>query len=562
MRHTEAVGQWVRLSGTPDERKAFEYIREQLEGFGFRVTIYESDALIGYPQESRLEMLEPESLVIHSNGYSLSPETATDGVTGELVLVGPGLRDSYNGLDVRGKIVVSDGLAMPEKALSAQRAGAIGQIHINDKHIHEMCISPIWGTPTPETADLLPTVPAVSVTQDDGSKIKSAMEAGTVRMKLFTKPYRQWTKIPTLIAELPGTEEDRFVLFSGHVDSWHYGVMDNGTANATQLEVGRLLAERAGDLRRGVRLAFWSGHSHGRYAGSAWYADEFWQDLYDRCVCHVNVDSVGGVGASVLDEVPTMAETYGFAKDVLHETTGVDLSYRRISRSSDQSFWGHGIPSVFCTFSEQLIDATPTAKAQAQLLGASGRGGGLGWWWHTTEDLLDKIDPANLKRDAEVYAEALWQLTTGVRLPFDFANAADEMAEALTNHQAASRDALNLERPVDLARELAAALRSMQLEGYDPDTINQLQIDLSRLLIPVNYTRKGPFDHDLALSTRSLPGLSEAANLANLDPSQDDYFFLKTKLVRERNRVEHAIREALKQVESMSGKSAIATPER
>ena len=44
-------------------------------------------------------------------------------------------------------------------------------------------------------------------------------------------------------------------------------------------------------------MAFWSGHSHGRYASSAWYADTFWHDLHERCVCHVNIDSVGAKGA-------------------------------------------------------------------------------------------------------------------------------------------------------------------------------------------------------------------------------------------------------------------------
>ena len=86
-------------------------------------------------------------------------------------------------------------------------------------------------------------------------------------------------------------------MFNGHVDSWHYGAMDNGTANATQLEVARLLAEHRDELYRGVRMAFWSGHSHGRYASSAWYADAFWHDLHERCACNVNIDSVGGKGA-------------------------------------------------------------------------------------------------------------------------------------------------------------------------------------------------------------------------------------------------------------------------
>jgi hypothetical protein len=548
MRHTESIAQWVRNSGTADERRAFDYIREQLEGFGYAVAIYESDALIGYPQSSSLEILGSEPTNITCNGHALSPRTDEAGVVGNLVYVGSGLRDSYENLDVRGKIVLSDGLAMPEKTLSAQRAGAIGQIHINDDHIHEMCISPVWGTPTPDTAQLLPAVPSVSVSGADGEKIKSAMESGPLQVRLSTQPYLEWCKIPTLIAEIAGALEDRFVLFSGHVDSWHYGAMDNGTANATQLEVARVLAGRRGDLRRGVRLAFWSGHSHGRYAGSAWYADEFWHDLHERCVCHVNVDSVGAIDANVLEEAPTMPETYEFARGILQASAGVDLDYRRISRSSDQSFWGHGISSVFCTFSEQLVDGTPTSKAQAQLLGASGRGGGLGWWWHTTEDLLDKIDPENLVRDAKVYAETLWQLTSGERLPFDYARTADEMVSALEQYDKAANGAINLERTAEIARGLAASIRELDLDALDDATANNLLFDLGRLLVPVNFTRNGPFDHDLALSTRPVPGLSEAEHLRSLDRGGDEFMFLRTKLIRERNRVEHALNSAVKRV--------------
>ena len=215
------------------------------------------------------------------------------GVTGELVYAGAGSDADYAGLDARGKIVLTDGLATPGKGLAAARAGAIGQIHDNGEHIHEMCISPVWGTPLPETAHLLPTVPAIGITGADAKQLKQRLAEGPVQVRFATEPFRAWVKIPTLTADLPGRDEDRFVLFSGHVDSWHYGVMDNGTANATQVEVGRLLAERRDQLRRGVRLAFWSGHSHGRYAGSSLVRRHLWQDLHERCVCHVNVDSVG-----------------------------------------------------------------------------------------------------------------------------------------------------------------------------------------------------------------------------------------------------------------------------
>ena len=47
-------------------------------------------------------------------------------------------------------------------------------------------------------------------------------------------------------------------------------------------------------------------------------------------------------------------------------------------------------------------------------------------------------------------------------------------------------------------------------------------IELAHLLIPVNYTRSGPFEHDLALGTSPLPGLADAVTLGQLDPDRDD----------------------------------------
>lgn len=549
-RQLRAIARVVRLSGTPEEAEAFDHIEAELTGFGYQVNRYASDALIGYPQRSSLDVVSPTPAQITSNGYSLSPSTTPEGVTAELVSVGGGMPSDYDGKEVTGKIVLSDGLAMPGKALAAEQAGAVGQIHINDEHIHEMCISPVWGTPVPETAGLLPKVPAVGIARPDGDRLKEMLQQGTVRVRLSTEPFREWIKIPTLTADLPGSVGDDFVMFSGHVDSWHYGAMDNGTANATQLEVARLLAERRGDLRRGIRLAFWSGHSHGRYASSTWYADAFWHEIHRRCAVHVNVDSVGGIGASILEEAPTMAETYVFGREVLANTVGAHLDYRRISRSSDQSFWGHGVPILFASLSEQARDDSATGAALAQLLGAGGKSGGLGWWWHTTEDTLDKIDPVAFVRDAGVYAETLWRLCTVDRLPIDPAAGAEEMAGTLAKYHGAAGGAIDLTGVERLAREAATAISAYVRTLHDPDAANALTSSLSRILIPVNYTRLGPFEHDLALRSDPIPGLSDAARLGSLDQASDEFFFLRTKLTRERNRVEHALRSALRLVET------------
>ncbi|CAA9578532.1 MAG: hypothetical protein AVDCRST_MAG59-4376, partial [uncultured Thermomicrobiales bacterium] len=72
-RHLRAISRTVRLSGTPEEAAAFDYAEAQLRGFGYRVSRYESDALIGYPRRASLELLGPEPASVAANGYSLSP---------------------------------------------------------------------------------------------------------------------------------------------------------------------------------------------------------------------------------------------------------------------------------------------------------------------------------------------------------------------------------------------------------------------------------------------------------------------------------------------------------
>src|SRR6185437_9151428 len=140
------------------------------------------------------------------------------------------------------------------------------------------------------------------------------------------------------------------------------------------------------------------------------------------------------------------------------------------------------------------------------------------WWWHTTEDTLDKIDDDNLVRDAGIYAETMWRLCTIDRLPLDFAALADEIGEAVDGYIAAANGTLELSDTRKLATDLAARIRATDLSSADPTRANQLLMDLGRLLVPVNFTANGPFEQDLALGTQPVPGLREVAQLATLDP--------------------------------------------
>ncbi len=534
-RYNAEIAKGVRLSGSADEAEAFAYLAAQCRSYGMAVEQYAIDAYVSLPGAAALTVVAPEECALACITHSFSLATGPEGLTALLISVGKGTAADYAGKDVRGAVVMTDGLAMPAAAHAAYQAGAAGMICVNPEGLHEMIISPVWGTPTPETAPYLPQLVAVSVRREDGDTLKALVARGSVTVRLQTEVETGWRPIPALTAELRGAE-DRFVLLSGHVDSWHYGAMDNASANATMLEIGRIFSQHKSELRRGLRLAFWSGHSHARYGASAWYADHFFADLYDHCVCHVNAESTGGMGATNLAGAGCMAETWQFAAGPIREVTGQELTYRRLPRNGDQSFEGVGIPSVLAGLSSQPE-------------------GGLGWWWHTPDDTLDKIDGPNFLRDTQVYLLTCWRLCTLPVLPYDYTATANELRDRLHMLQESANgrfdltsliiegDALHAD-----AERLNAAATAAGNDDARAERLNAAIMAVGRALIPVNYTLAGPFEVDLALENPILPGLAPVADLAAMDPASNDAGFLRTRLVRERNRVQHALATARREI--------------
>jgi hypothetical protein len=564
MHATESIAQWERLSGTEDEAKAFDWIEAKLGEYGLKPQRYKHPALVSWPESAILTITTGdgriEEIPCATHAFALS--TPEEGISSLLVDAGSGSLGEIEQEDVRSRIVLVDGIIAPNRNLTVESAGVAGSIWIAGSRLHERGLSPIWGTPTPETANLLPRTPSVSVLAEHGHRLKEMMADGPVTATIQTKVYTAWKYLPLITADITPTRQDRdastFVLFSGHVDSWYYGAMDNGSANATMLEVAAILSKRRDELRRGMRLAFWSGHSHARYAGSAWYADEFWIDLHDNCVAHINVDSVGAKDATVLSEGNNMAELREFVSDAIEPIAHQRLTRRRFGRAGDQSFWGVGVPAALMSLSAQPPEnADPVLLAlHDQIAGGKSNSGGLGSWWHTPEDTIDKIDPENLYRDASIYVLLLYRLCTSPVLPFDFRVTLEELRERVQElHQAAGgqMDLTRLLAEIDALTDRLQRFQAITERDVDDTAaqrVNKCLTEIGHAVIPVDYTALGQFDHDLAVPTTPLPGLSRIPELTHLDPTGSDYQMLTTRLRRERNRATHGVRSARRAVEA------------
>ena len=548
---TRTMAQWVRHSGTVEERESFDYVRQTLDQYGLRTTLFEHPALISYPLQASLAVIDEAGQVIRAlDCLGTAFSASTDRLEAKVVDLGFGAPEDYQAQEVAGKIVLLNGLATPTAVYQAEQAGAIGQIFINDDHLHYMIVSTIWGTPTPASAERFPITPSISVTRTDGHNLRARIGQGSVQVRITSQVFTDWQKIPLLIAQLDGTESNDFVLFSGHIDSWEVGAMDNGSANATMMEVARILARRREHLYRGLRLAFWSGHSHGRYAGSTWYADNFWEDLYDRCVAHVNVDSTGARGATIYSHFPANLELAPFGASIIREQTGQQATGRRMSRAGDMSFNGIGIPAMFMGVSQvpfQDDDTDYVSLAFGKLLGSK-----MPWWWHTSGDTIDKIDPAVLLLDTKIYLSTLWRLCHHPLLPMDFRPVVADLQDTLQQLQQVAKDYLDLSvtqeragRLAKLVEELARRCSQDQPDQTVIEKLNQQMKALSRRLIPVTYTAAGRFDHDPAWGMPHLPTLGDVQKLGQLDLDSDDYHFWRTRLVRHQNKVNFVLREAI-----------------
>ncbi|HEX9014919.1 MAG TPA: M28 family metallopeptidase [Chloroflexota bacterium] len=560
--NASTLARWIRVSGTPDERPAVEYLRQRLEDYGVETHLYEFESLLGWPEEAVVEVRSPETGSLKAITHSLAPSTPPDGLEGDVVYLGRGKESDFAARPAAGKIVLLDGIAEPDQVLLAQQQGAAALIFASyDDYARDMCVSPVWGTPTRSTAGLMPSIPVFSVARAEGSRLKALLAKGPVRVWLRARTFLGWRKVPVLVGEIAGTAEpDKYVLFSGHYCSWYHGAMDNGTANATMLEVARILSANRRELRRSVKFAFWPGHTQGRYSGSAWFADEFWEDLHDNCVLHVNVDSTGARGAT-LYSARCMEENRAFALAAVRDAAGGEATPTRMPRAGDQSFWSCGISSVFMSLSKVPPELACDLDGHS-LAAPSGEGdarpptGGMPWYWHTADDTIDKIDPEVLQRDTRIFLLAVLRSAASPILPLRYGAAVREIREALELYKSQAGDRFDLgpvlSRAVQLQSAVAAldelldrACRTPGRRGVE-DLANRGLLALSRALVTVNYTANGPFDQDLAISIPRVPLLAHAARLSGMDPAADETRFLVTELTRNRNKVAYFLREALR----------------
>jgi hypothetical protein len=116
-------------------------------------------------------------------------------------------------------------------------------------------------------------------------------------------------------------------------------------------------------------------------------------------------------------------------------------------------------------------------------------------------------------------------------------------------------DAFDLNPTLDRIGELKSRSERMKeattgLDESRAPEVNDILSKVSKILTATFYTHAGPFDQDPAYGIPHLPALQDAARLsgldpAGLDPASGEAGFLRTRLIREANRVNKALDTAI-----------------
>ena len=535
--------------------QAADMIADRLKASGVPVTLLEPELYLSIPYSAEVGA-DGETFKAKPPGFS---REVRDGLEAELVHVpavySKGIgnlfdknqdEDASRAERIAGKIVISEGFSFPGKILEFEQKGAVGVIAVNPgANAHWGICTSIWGTPDLDDLPRKPNLPVAAVNNPDGKKLIALSERGG-RARIRTRMEEKWFPSKLPLVEIRGTEEpEKFILLHGHYDSWDVGVGDNATGNAAMMEIARVLWNNRDKLKRSVRIAWWPGHSTGRYAGSTWFADAFAIDLDENCVAQINCDSPGCRWASVFKDISWMAETESFVQKVIKDVTGLDSHGERPHHAGDYSFNNIGISSFFM-LSSTMPDELRKEKGYYTV---GGCGGNIAW--HTEEDTLEIADRDNLLRDIKVYLAAILRVANADVLPFDWRSATGDFQRTLDRYEKAADGRFDLKPSRQAVEELAGSLDRFYAEvdagRVSKGAANEVIRELARILVPINFTQVPRFRPDPALPIPALPTLSAVNEFDGYGGDAEG--FVRTQLTRGQNRLVAALRQARRLVE-------------
>jgi aminopeptidase YwaD len=224
-----AVDIGVRAAGTDGEKRAANYIRDELSKYGYQAALQPFTIQSFVDVNTSVDVISPEQRQIEASALVGS---ASASIEASLVAAGLGYPQQFPSGTQGSVVLVQRGeIAFGEKVANATAAGAAGVIIYNNE-------SGGFNGQLREPS----RIPAASISQEDGLALIDAVNTGAATVRLAVEARTDTAESNNVIGKPPG-RQCRIVI-GGHYDSVPAGpgANDNASGTAVVIEMARAMA--------------------------------------------------------------------------------------------------------------------------------------------------------------------------------------------------------------------------------------------------------------------------------------------------------------------------------
>ena len=321
---------YIRVGGRPEEKKAAEYLRQQVAEFGLEAALEPFDVPLGDIEEA---MLLVDGVSIPCKGYMCAGSSTVEAPFYYLRT-----NDAWSLRQCKGKIVLIDGYLGYWIYQDLLEKGAVGFVtydgHVNyaDRDIDARELRSYVSNGK--------IIPGVNINVKDAV---SLIEKGVKSAKIVLKQKEYMGTSQNVVLDMPG-EVDEYIVFTAHYDSTplSQGAYDNMSGSIGLLGIAEHFAKNP--HRYGLRFV-WCGCEERGLLGSKAYCTAHEEEL-SKIVLNINLDMIGCIMGKFIACATAEEKLVNYIEYFAAEM-GHEIKVSQDVYSSDSTpFADRGIPAI------------------------------------------------------------------------------------------------------------------------------------------------------------------------------------------------------------------------
>ena len=321
---------YIRVGGRPEEKKAAEYLRQQVVEFGLEAALEPFDVPLGDIEEA---MLLVDGVSIPCKGYMCAGSSTVEAPFYYLRT-----NDAWSLRQCKGKIVLIDGYLGYWIYQDLLENGAVGFVtydgHVNyaDRDIDARELRSYVSNGK--------IIPGVNINVKDAV---SLIEKGVKSAKIVLKQKEYMGTSQNVVLDMPG-EVDEYIVFTAHYDSTplSQGAYDNMSGSIGLLGIAEHFVKNP--HRYGLRFV-WCGCEERGLLGSKAYCAAHEEEL-SKIVLNINLDMIGCIMGKFIACATAEEKLVNYIEYFAAEM-GHEIKVSQDVYSSDSTpFADKGVPTV------------------------------------------------------------------------------------------------------------------------------------------------------------------------------------------------------------------------